>query len=657
MRRARREALEEEDTPSACGSAPRSAGAGRRRAASPCGTAKVERSVGPNLSICTSTAEPGALADGVAAVAARGRDVAVQPHVEPAEPAARGREDDRRRPLRLELKRDPERRRPPSRATTAPRAGAGGCGDGSAVEMRTGGAASMSRPGRSSTSTDDRDRRSRRRTRARRRRAAGCARAAASRRRRATSRSPVFTSSVCPYDVSQSCERCSELPPGAHDAGRRRGAARRRARAARARAPVRVPEHDEPDERADPGRGAEDVQRVGGDVHAVDARVVRVPGERGRDDETEREHERRAAARAARASPHRRSVATTIATISSAPNALPARVSSPTRCASSPAPIAASTQAVESEKRDALAVARPGDERAERDADGGEQPGEEDPARDDVGGPGPLPPGGERGARRLPLLRSRTRSRRTRGGRRRRRSTSAPSSRRRRARARSGMTSVRSPATLGRPPSTEPPPFRIASMPGPVRTTSSKTTRISAGASASDRAVRGNRPDERRVRPRGRRQQGERRPSDEDGEPGRTHFRRYSRSRCYRRARAVQAVRRRRPRVCLLPRRRRAGGNRRRRRPCLRDRAVSGCGEAPRASSSSACSRRTRTPTTSRGTAGSRSSTACRCRPRGRRAAFPHEPLADGTEIELGEVVAPRRSTRPGTGRSTAHSR
>ena len=74
-------------------------------------------------------------------------------------------------------------------------------------------------------------------------------------------------------------------------------------------------------------------------------------------------------------------------------------------------------------------------------------------------------------------------------------------------------------------------------------------------------------------------------------------------------------------------RRRRRG----RRRPAVRDRAVPRRGSRRRASGSSACSRRTRTPITSRGTAASRSSTACRSRSiRSPSRSIPFEPLADG---------------------------
>src|SRR5580765_681292 len=47
------------------------------------------------------------------------------------------------------------------------------------------------------------------------------------------------------------------------------------------------------------------------------------------------------------------------------------------------------------------------------------------------------------------------------------------------------MTRDRLPATCARPASTVPPPFRIASTPGPIRTTSSKTTRTSVVARTS----------------------------------------------------------------------------------------------------------------------------------------------------------------------------
>src|SRR5689334_17743203 len=53
------------------------------------------------------------------------------------------------------------------------------------------------------------------------------------------------------------------------------------------------------------------------------------------------------------------------------------------------------------------------------------------------------------------------------------------------------MTSVRAPATCGLPPRTDRPPLRIASMPGPTRTTSSKTTLTSRGATDKDAPAAG----------------------------------------------------------------------------------------------------------------------------------------------------------------------
>ena len=74
-------------------------------------------------------------------------------------------------------------------------------------------------------------------------------------------------------------------------------------------------------------------------------------------------------------------------------------------------------------------------------------------------------------------------------------------------------------------------------------------------------------------------------------------------------------------------------------------------------SSSSASSRPTRTPTTSRVTAASRSSTALPVHVHDAAgAAFPHQPLADGTEIDLGAGRDPHASTPRATVRSTARS-
>src|SRR6266498_2811599 len=53
------------------------------------------------------------------------------------------------------------------------------------------------------------------------------------------------------------------------------------------------------------------------------------------------------------------------------------------------------------------------------------------------------------------------------------------------------MTSVRPPSTRACPASTVPPPFRIASMSGPTRTTSSKTTRTWAGDRSSTAPLAG----------------------------------------------------------------------------------------------------------------------------------------------------------------------
>ena len=76
----------------------------------------------------------------------------------------------------------------------------------------------------------------------------------------------------------------------------------------------------------------------------------------------------------------------------------------------------------------------------------------------------------------------------------------------------------------------------------------------------------------------------------------------------------LPAVRRRRPRVRLVPGRRPRRRRRGCRRPGARDRAVHRRRGRGTAFGSSASSRRTPTPTTSPGTAGSRSSTACRSR-------------------------------------------
>ena len=112
--------------------------------------------------------------------------------------------------------------------------------------------------------------------------------------------------------------------------------------------------------------------------------------------------------------------------------------------------------------------------------------------------------------------------------------------------------------------------------------------------------------------------------------------------------RAVPAVPRRRPRLRVVPGRRRGGGRRRGRRSAVRDRAAAARRPSGAASGSCATSRRTRTPTTSRATAGSRSSTASRSR-----STPPPRPSTRTTRSR----TAPRsssarsccaRSTRPG---------
>ena len=103
---------------------------------------------------------------------------------------------------------------------------------------------------------------------------------------------------------------------------------------------------------------------------------------------------------------------------------------------------------------------------------------------------------------------------------------------------------------------------------------------------------------------------------------------------------AVPAVRRRGPRLRLLPRRRRRRGRGAPDRPRLRDRAVPRPRPSRRVSASCACSRRTRTPTTCPATDGWRWSTTSRSRsiatpePRTRTT-----PLADGDEVAVGAVT------------------
>ena len=103
--------------------------------------------------------------------------------------------------------------------------------------------------------------------------------------------------------------------------------------------------------------------------------------------------------------------------------------------------------------------------------------------------------------------------------------------------------------------------------------------------------------------------------SREDAVPRGSHFKRDSGRRCYgRRRRDLHAVRRRRPRLRVVPRRRRGLRRGGRGRPRLRDRAVPRGGRSGAACGSFASSRRTRTRITSPDTAASRSSTACRSR-------------------------------------------
>ena len=88
------------------------------------------------------------------------------------------------------------------------------------------------------------------------------------------------------------------------------------------------------------------------------------------------------------------------------------------------------------------------------------------------------------------------------------------------------------------------------------------------------------------------------------------HFKIDSGTGCYGRIRDLPPVPERGPRLCLLSRRRRGSGHRGDRRPAVRDRAPRSRRPGDVTSASSARSRRTRTPTMCRGTAGSHSSTA-----------------------------------------------
>ena len=109
------------------------------------------------------------------------------------------------------------------------------------------------------------------------------------------------------------------------------------------------------------------------------------------------------------------------------------------------------------------------------------------------------------------------------------------------------------------------------------------------------------------------------------------------------RVRDLPPVRRRRPRLRVVPGRRRARGAAVVVDPALRDRAVPRRGRATRRAARSACSRRTRTPTISPATAGSRSTTAVTVHVHpAAEVEYPHRAAArTAASIELGAVVDP----------------
>ena len=108
----------------------------------------------------------------------------------------------------------------------------------------------------------------------------------------AASRIAVFTSSVTPYDVFQSCERCSS----SKDARTTPVTARRTtppAASKTARPARRIPHEHESEQRPNPGSRPQHVQHIRDDVHPIEPRVERVPRD-GRDDcKPECEHESR----------------------------------------------------------------------------------------------------------------------------------------------------------------------------------------------------------------------------------------------------------------------------------------------------------------------------------------------------------------------------
>ena len=315
----------------------------------------------------------------------------------------------------------------------------------------------------------------------------GCARAAASRRRARASRSAGLDEERLPVRRVPELREVQQLEPRAHDAGgaraaatppsassttRRRSRVAERRRARRARRPRRR-------RRATCSTSAATLTRL---TPAVVARARRTRARRrGRARARARD-----AARAARASPRRR--ASRRRSRRRTRRRAPCRRACRARRGAPPRRRRGRRARTRSRRASATRslVARPGDEREERDADRGEQSGEEEPARDDVG--------------RARAVRLRRRARR-------RPASPAPTANAitpglemavvgddRPAR---GVVAVREPvlqrdderalAGDARRARRAPSRRRCGSprCPGPVRTTSSKTTRISVGAFAT----------------------------------------------------------------------------------------------------------------------------------------------------------------------------
>ena len=179
----------------------------------------------------------------------------------------------------------------------------------------------------------------------------------------------------------------NELRPGADDAGDPEqadtGCGEHDAAALR-----RFAEERDPEERADPRRRAEHMQRVGGDVQAVDTVIEGMPGERRCEWQCERRDERGTQEpalerRGARERPgedrdERRR-----------PEREPRARSETNTMRFLDAPDRGEHARAREDERHAFLVAWTHDEREHGDPDRNEQPGIEEPARDDVGRVGP----------------------------------------------------------------------------------------------------------------------------------------------------------------------------------------------------------------------------------------------------------------------------